>query len=128
MIGRVKILSVILLLSSCLFDSYFKNIGDDFRVGWVDQPQYRNVYFRDQGVFYHECVVAINWSDEYIITKNTKSETDSAAYYIIDKKQYAEFKYNDPGNPGRLGPFDSAVFYNKIKELGFSGKFKYEWD
>lgn len=86
----------LILFSSCLFDSEFKKIDKNFKFGYVNSTDNRNVYFRNQGIFYDEYVTAINWNDSFIVVRTKKKDFSRLkGYYIINKRKYLDDCYNN---------------------------------
>jgi hypothetical protein len=119
---------LVLLLSSCSFirmdDSI--NLGDKFRY-IQDYPQtiiyHETEKYNGTGVNVIDPVVKnYSFNDRYIIAKSQKEEIikkdDSLKtpiqYWIIDKKEKLNL----------IKPMDSAIFYQRLKDLGIELRFK----
>lgn len=129
--GRQLFLFLILpLITSCLFDSQFKKIDENFEVGYVNMPTNRNVYCMSQGIFHNEYVTAINWNDSFIVVKTSDYFTKThKGYYSINKKKYLEDHYNNSIENAAIESLQSEVIFNeKCETLGINAKFKYTWE
>ena len=131
MLNKVTIIALFLLLvSSCLFDSWSKRIDENFKVGYVNMTNQRNIYCLNQGVFRNEYVTAINWNGSFIVVRTAKRDSSKLKrYFIINKKKYLEDHYNNSiNNAGVEGPLPKPQFETKIRAIGFTGDYKYTWD
>jgi len=97
-------------LSGCFFDSDFDTITNDYKTGWIDIPQTRNISKGEEIVPAY--VSAIGFNSKYIIAKQhpVKREniitvnSDTVNYYII------EISSNSYQDRPVHGPLNEAAF------------------
>lgn len=99
------------------------SLGDDFEASYVDIPEYRNIYYKQQGIFSSLGVNQIIYNRNKILVRgylysngNTRLDNSSYVYYVIDKKAYM----GDPSQQssmGLIGPIEFEQYKAIGKEL-----------
>lgn len=91
---KINYFLLLILLYSCVFDSSFQKITDDFEVGYIDLKRNRNVYYKSEGIFRDSFTSSIWKSDKFILTeiipldKQNKKDSVNTKYYLIDIEKY----------------------------------------
>lgn len=70
------------------------DLGDGFTATYIDLPEYRNIYFREQGIFSDFSIQQVSFNDSLILARGYQEmehnyDTTRWVYYCIDKKRYA---------------------------------------
>ena len=74
-------------------DSESNTIDDDFTISYVDEPVFRNIYYKNQGIFSNISVFYVVFDNDnimlkgYLLDKN-RIDTLYTSYYEINKKEY----------------------------------------
>lgn len=117
------------LFQSCIFDSKFKDIGDEFEYGYIDVVEASNVYFRDQGIFsgyvnkvrynYQHIIAYVVNNREAVTTPNCVEH----GVFLVVKKLYSE-NPDQKQSEGVVGPLsdgvvDSLFRAHRFKEYKF---------
>lgn len=122
-------LSILILISGCVFDSKEKTIIGPYKLGWIDLPETQSIYVevRSSGsgpTLVDEYIFEVGYNEDYIIAKQhptsglddgNKINTSIIHYYIIDIRE--DF---DPTNEKVLGPLTKSEFDKKREALGIS--------
>lgn len=107
---KLFLLILVSVSISCIFDSSYKSLGSGFEIGWIDNPNTRNIVYNSQGIF-DNYVLGYDKSGNYIIVytqlnkiKSDDSLSDVTNIYIIDMKDY-KADPNQMISKGVIGPF-----------------------
>ena len=99
------------------------SLGDDFEASYVDIPEYRNIYYKQQGVFSSLGVNQIVYNRDKILVRghlysdgNTRLDNSSYVYYLIDKKAYM-MDPSQQSSMGLIGPIEFEQYKVIGKEL-----------
>jgi hypothetical protein len=99
------------------------SLGDDFEVSYVDIPDYRNVYYKQQGIFSSLGVNQIIYNRDKILVRgylysngDTRLDNSSYVYYLIDKKTYM-MDPSQQSSTGLTGPIQFEEYKAIGKEL-----------
>ena len=117
-----KYVILIMLISFGLVTGCDNNVslGDDFEVFYVDIPEYRNVYYKQQGIFSSLGVNQIIYNRDKILVRGylynsgeTRLDKSSYVYYLIDKKTYMAHP-SQQSSMGLIGP----IQFEEYKAIG----------
>jgi len=96
------------------------SLGDDFEASYVDIPEYRNIYYKQQGVFSSLGVNQIIYNRDKILVRgylysngNTRLNSSSYVYYLINKKAYM-VDPSQQSSTGLIGPIE----FEQYKAIG----------
>jgi len=99
------------------------SLGDDFEASYVDIPEYRNIYYKQQGIFSSLGVNQIIYNRDKILVRgylysngNTRLDNSSYIYYLIDKKAYM-MDPSQQSSMGLIGPIDFEQYKAIDREL-----------
>lgn len=120
-----KILLLLMLVSFGLITGCDDSIslGNDFEVSYVDIPEYRNIYYKQQGVFSSLGVNQIIYNKDKILVRgylysngNTRLDRSTYIYYMIDKKAYV-MDPSQQNSMGLVGPLLFEEYQSIVKKL-----------
>lgn len=97
----MKRIKIILVITS-YFAFYIgcstrENLGNGFSVFYVDNPDYRNIYYDNQGILLNDKVCSVMYNDSLIIVGLNNSGDDNypTKFILIDKKLYSQDKLQE---------------------------------
>ena len=96
------------------------SLGDDFEVSYVDIPDYRNLYYKQEGVFASLGVNQVIYNRDKILVRgylygngDARLDNSSYVYYLIDKKTYMM----DPSQQSSMG-LTGPIQFEEYREIG----------
>lgn len=127
---KIGLLSLLLTLISCMFDSGGELIKGRYNILWIDTSSNRSICYavkngelggsQKVGAFIKE----MGFNERYIIAKRiyfdprkqmNQPDYDSISYYIIDMSKASDYKNDDVA-----GPFNEKEFYKMKATLGIA--------